>query len=250
MPSIEVSEERGVRYLHFGSELIQGAMRIARPYALELEYTRDMMVPLLLRADPHWPATVLQVGLGSGSLTKFLHRHRPGARITVVEILPEVIAAARQFFKLPDDPSRIRIEIGDGHDFLAGPGPRYDLVLVDGFDDRGRPGMLDTVPFHLNCRGRLSRRGMVAVNLLTRRRGAQPSIERLREAFGSRVCVLPPSEAGNVVALAAHGAAIDESFEDLRHAAAKLKATTGLDLQPALARMEAGGLGDGGRLRL
>ncbi len=42
--SIEISEERGVRYLHFGSHWIQGAMRVARPWALELEYTRDMML--------------------------------------------------------------------------------------------------------------------------------------------------------------------------------------------------------------
>ncbi len=47
--SIEVSEEAGVRYLHFGSPWVQGAMRIARPWSLELEYTRDMMMALLLR---------------------------------------------------------------------------------------------------------------------------------------------------------------------------------------------------------
>jgi hypothetical protein len=40
----------GVRSLHFGSHWIQGAMRIARPYALELDYTRDMMLALLLRS--------------------------------------------------------------------------------------------------------------------------------------------------------------------------------------------------------
>ena len=48
-----VSEEDGVRYLHFGSRWIQGAMRIARPFALELPYTRDMMFPLLLRTGAH-----------------------------------------------------------------------------------------------------------------------------------------------------------------------------------------------------
>ena len=53
---IEVSEEEGVRYLHFGSSWIQGAMRIARPDALELDYTRDMMFPLLLR-EGGWPRT-------------------------------------------------------------------------------------------------------------------------------------------------------------------------------------------------
>ena len=74
--AINISEERGVRYLHFGTPWVQGAMRIARPYALELEYTRDLVVPLLLRGDG-WPKSVLQIGLGSASITKFLYRFFP-----------------------------------------------------------------------------------------------------------------------------------------------------------------------------
>ncbi|MEO8165898.1 MAG: spermidine synthase, partial [Betaproteobacteria bacterium] len=46
MPSIRINEEEGVRYLQFGAHWIQGAMRIRRPWSLELEYTRDMMFPL------------------------------------------------------------------------------------------------------------------------------------------------------------------------------------------------------------
>ena len=65
-------------------------MRIARPWSLELEYTREMMLPLLLRTRGGWPKSVLQVGLGAASFTRFLHRHRPDARLTVVEIAPEV----------------------------------------------------------------------------------------------------------------------------------------------------------------
>ena len=33
-PSIEISEEAGVRSLHFGSDWVQGAMRVRRPNAL------------------------------------------------------------------------------------------------------------------------------------------------------------------------------------------------------------------------
>ena len=33
---VDISEEAGVRYLHFGSDWVQGAMRIARPWSLEL----------------------------------------------------------------------------------------------------------------------------------------------------------------------------------------------------------------------
>ena len=72
MPSIQVSEEKGVRYLHFGSRWVQGAMRIGRPWALELEYTRLMMMPLVVHHGRDWPASVLQIGLGSASFTRFL----------------------------------------------------------------------------------------------------------------------------------------------------------------------------------
>ncbi len=138
--SIEVSEEEGVRYLHFGSRWIQGAMRIARPNALELEYTRDMMFPLLLR-DGGWPRTVLVIGLGAASLTRFLHKHRPRAAQTVVEIEPAVIAAARAHFKLPPESraaahrDRRRQRLRDRR-----PTATFDLILVDGYDAGGRTG--------------------------------------------------------------------------------------------------------------
>lgn len=239
--AITISEERGVRFLHFGSPWIQGAMRIARPYALELEYTRELMFPLLLHG-PTWPRRVLQAGLGAASVTRFLHRHRPEAKVTVVEIDPDVVHAARLHFRLPEESSSLRIRIGDAAEHVAASEGRHDLIVVDGYDDKGRPGMLDSEPFYANCRARLGPEGMLTVNLLTRTRGVKASVDRLRRAFEDRVLVLPPSEAGNTVVVAAAGDAIDETLESLRAAAAKLKEQTGLELAPTLARLaHAGG---------
>ena len=237
MSSIEVSEKGGVRQLHFGSELVQGAMRIARPWALELEYTREMMLPLLLHPGAAWPRAVLQVGLGAASFTRFLHRHRPNARVTVVEISPAVVAAARQFFKLPEESSRLAIEVADGHDWLAATDRRFDLILVDGFDAEGRAGMLESLPFYLNARSRLNAGGMLATNLLTRSRSVAPVARRLREAFEGRVVVLPPCGAGNTVAIAARDGEMNLDPGELRDPARRLKEATGLDLAPLLARL-------------
>ncbi|HEY2628621.1 MAG TPA: fused MFS/spermidine synthase [Usitatibacter sp.] len=237
---IVIREESGVRYLHFGSEWVQGAMRISRPSALELEYTRELMAPLLLRPAASWPGRVLQIGLGSASITRFLHRHRPRARFTIVEIAPEVVAAARQFFKLPDDPKRVRIEIADGSDYVATSGASFDLLVVDGFDERGRTGMLDTLPFYVNCRARLSHAGLFVVNLVDRSRGSvAASSVRLREAFDGRVLVLPPGNDGNTIALAAAGDTATATLALLQERAATLRAQTGLDLRPTLARLAA-----------
>lgn len=235
---IDISEEGGVRFLHFGSLWIQGAMRIARPWHLELEYTKEMMTSLLMRDETHFPRKVLLIGLGAASLTKFLYRNYPLSKLTVVEIEPRVVAAARQFFKLPDDPKRLNIVIADGAEFIACTDKTWDLILVDGFDEDARPGELDTLPFYQLCRTRLNSNGILAVNLLGRSRGFQASLERIRDAFDGRALAFPSTESGNVIALAAAGDPIAIQLDDLKDQADALKAETGLNLLPTLTRLE------------
>lgn len=234
---IQISEEAGVRYLHFGSDWIQGAMRISRPWALELDYTREMMAALLLRPEADWPRKALLIGLGAASLTKFLYRHRPQAKLTVVEIEPEVVAAARQYFKLPEDPKRLRIEIADGVEWLAASDQVFDLILVDGFDAEARAGGLDTLPFYRACRAHLGDAGLLSVNLLGRNRGFKASVERVRKAFDNRAMVFPSCDYGNAIVFAAAGEPVRTTLSDLSLQSLALKRQTGLNLLPTLARL-------------
>lgn len=238
LSSIRISEERGVRYLHFGSRWLQGAMRLARPYALELEYTREMMLPLALRIDPAWPARALMIGLGAASLLKFLYRHRPRTMITVVESRQDVVDAAGSFFKLPDDRRRVAIELADGAAYVASAGSAFDLVLVDGYDARGRVGALDTPSFYRHCRARMRADAVFATNLLSRHRGVDASLARMREAFGGRAIALPASGSGNVVALAATGAPVEMTPSLLEARTAALRDATGLSLASTVARLK------------
>ncbi len=232
---IQISERSGVRYLHFNSDWIQGAMRVARPWQLELEYTREMMTSLLLRPD--LPRRVLLVGLGAASLLKFLHHHFPEMHLTVVEIEPSVLHAARQFFNLPDDPLRIRIVIADAVDYVLQPGEHFDLILLDGFNEDGRPGMLDTLPFYQACRARLSQQGILAVNMLSRNRGFKASVERVLQAFDDRAFVFPSCESGNAITFAAHGESVVLPLTDLKTRAEQLKVQTSLNVLPTLSRL-------------
>ncbi len=226
-----------MRYLHFGSKWIQGAMRIARPWNLELEYTREMMASLLLRDDANWPRKVLLIGLGAASLTKFLYRNLPLAHLTVVEIEPAVIAAARQFFKLPEDPGRVNIVTGDGVEYVLGTDRKFDLVLVDGYDEYARSGTLETLLFYQACRACLSNDGIISINLLTGIRGFNPTATRIAKAFDDRALVFPSCESGNAIAFAAAGNPVDISFDDLKENALALKQETGLNLLPTLTRL-------------
>jgi spermidine synthase len=248
--NILVSEEAGVRYLHFSSDWIQGAMRIARPWALELEYTREMMACLLLRPDPQWPRRALVIGLGAGSVVKFLRRHRPACRQTVVEIEPRVVATAHQQFKLPEEDDHLNIVIGDGADFVAAGRRSFDLILVDGYDAKAGTGRLNTLPFFLDCRMQLSAAGMLVSNLLSRRKDFRNSVASMQNAFEGRVLAMPPCAAGNVVALAMAGRDVDLRLADLRAEARRLKRDSGLNLLPTLARLEASESCPAGRLAL
>ena len=245
--SIEIREEAGVRYLQFGLDWIQGAMRIARPNALELAYTREMMAGLLLRPPP-WPRNALLIGLGAGSLAKFIYHRLPATRITVVEIDPQVEIVARQHFKLPDDPRRLRVLIGDGAAYMLEDGEQFDSILVDGFDKRGRAGVLDTLPFYQACRARLSDGGLLAVNLLGLSRGFKASGERIRTAFDGRARVFPPSSSGNAIAFACAGEPVDITTEELATRARTLNTQSGLNLTPMVERLIA--TLDDGRLTL
>ena len=235
MSSIKINQEAGVRYLQFDSHWIQGAMRLARPWSLELDYTREMMMPLLMRRHGGWPRNVLQVGLGAASITRFLHRNLPGARLEVVEIDPGVVLNAWQFFRLPEESARLNIEMGDGYRYMATTRRRFDLILVDGFDARGSAGRLHTLPFYRFCRTRLTERGMIVANLLSRQKREKPDAGPVRKAFGDRVLVLPSCDA-NTVVLAAVGEPVRMTFDNLRAAAQKLRIDTGLNLLPTVAR--------------
>ena len=234
--SVDISEEAGVRYLHFGSDWVQGAMRIARPWSLELGYTREMMAGLLLRSEPQWPRSALLIGLGAGSLAKFIYRNLPDCRTTVVEINPQVEYIARQYFKLPDDPSHLTVTIGDGAEYMLAGDRCFDYILVDGFDADACAGPLDTLPFDQACRARLTENGLLGVNLLGRNKGFAASVERIRTAFDGRVAVFPSCDSGNTIAFATGGAPVAVSLDAMRTQATHLKKETGLDLLPTLTR--------------
>lgn len=232
---IDISEEAGIRYLHFGSEWVQGAMRIARPWSLELEYTREMMLSLLLR--PQLPRRILVIGLGAGSLVRFLYRHCPECKLTVVEIDPRIPYVARQHFRLPEDDQRLNTIIADGAEYLMKPGPGFDLILVDGFDQHARTGALNTLPFLLNVRRRLTRNGILAINLLSRQRGFRTVVARLDEAFDGRCQVLPKDDAGNAIGFATAGNPVTLDAATLSDRAKSWQQATGLKLTATLHRL-------------
>ena len=179
-----IIDDGETRQLLFSLDLIQSAMRIDDPFALEFAYTRKMMAFLLFVPDP---GHVLMVGLGGGSLAKFCHRHLPRARLTVVEIDPDVIAL-RESFGVPDD-KRLAIVQADAAEYLPAAEGDTDVLLLDGFDAKGIAPAFLSRGFYRAARRRLRPGGLVVANFAGPRKYWSRHLALLNEAFEGRVQV-------------------------------------------------------------
>ena len=201
--AIEVVEDTLHRSLHFGTEPKQSSMRLDDPLALVLSYTRAMTAALLFVTQVR---RVLLIGLGGGSLAKFVLHHFPGCHLDVVEFRPHVHSVARQWFALPDDP-RMTLHFGDGGEFMHEADREhyddYDLILVDAFEAMGIAGSVCSSVFFDACRERLSNTGMMAINLWSRDRVSLDHIlHYLADSFSGEMLRLPVGGKENVIALA------------------------------------------------
>jgi spermidine synthase len=225
---VTLSEQDGVRYLHFGTEWVQGAMRIRKPNWPELEYAQQMMAWMLWLPEPRH---VAQLGLGTATLTKFCYSSFPQARVTAVELNPAVINICEAMFKLPPNDARLQVMEMDALDYVndAGNAGTLDALQVDLYDATARGPVLDTAEFYQSCAACLTDDGIMTVNLF----GDHPSYARntkaIKFAFEQVIC-LPPVHDGNVIAIAfKRKRPLDIAALEAR--AAEIKAATKLPAQ-------------------
>jgi spermidine synthase len=229
---VTLSESEGVRYLHFGTDWVQGAMLLADPVHLELEYQQQMMAPLLLVPEPR---EILQLGLGAAALTKFCHRHLRASRIRVVELSPQVIQVARQWFALPREDARLQVIAGDAGAYVRGATGSADWLQVDLYDATARGPVLDDPAFYRACRRALRPGGVAAFNLFNS--SLRDSLERILGAFGPACLRLPRSAAGNTVVLACVAPLPALDADELQRRALQAERRLGLPLLDWLAGM-------------
>ena len=194
--SVDVSEMDGVRSLYLGSETVQSAMRVKSPYALELAYSRGMMMFLLFMKHPK---NVLIVGLGGGSIPKYIHHFLPEMQTRVVEINPRIIQVARSHFYLPEDDERLEVVEGDGVAYLQDNSSAADVLLLDIFDSQGVPPEIYNQAFFDTCEASLRLDGMMAVNLWGSDKNFDIYLQRIEQSFHDRVLVLRTGRPGNIV---------------------------------------------------
>ncbi|MCX4165403.1 MULTISPECIES: spermidine synthase [Paraburkholderia] len=215
---VTFSEEGGVRYLHFGTEWVQGAMRLKKPQHLELEYAQQMMAWLLFLETPR---RIVQLGLGAAALTKFAHRFLKRAHVEAVELNPAVVVAARTMFELPSDDARLTVHETDAWDFVNDRANHGTIgaIQIDVYDATARGPVLDSVAFYRAVRACLADAGIATINLFGDHPSFERNMKRLNEAFEGRVIALPEVHEGNRIALAFSGPALEVPFAQLQQRA-------------------------------
>ena len=205
LPEVNFSDWGDIRYLHLGTEWVQGSMKIDAPFEIELEYVQRMMAWLLFVE----PSSVLnrhamQLGLGAATLTKF-SRKQLRMRTTAIELNPQVLAACRGWFKLPADDAKLSVVLADAGTEIQKPKWQgsVDALQVDLYDHEAAAPVLDSESFYSDCRALLSEDGAMTVNLFGRSSSYERSLEKIAAVFGAdAVWAFKPTREGNTVVLA------------------------------------------------
>lgn len=213
------------RYLHFSPAHLQSVMRIDEPDALDLRYTKKMMGFLLFQPRP---THVMLLGLGGGSLAKYCYRHLPKARISVVEIDPDVIAL-RDYFMIPNDDLRFRVICGDGARYIATHGRTIDVLLVDAFDVHGLAKSVLNRSFLEAARTRLSPDGVFVMNLAGDKARYKSLMVDAKMIFEHQTRVIPVRNDGNNILFAFKNPLLEANWRRLRARANDLRAQYQLD---------------------
>jgi spermidine synthase len=205
LPEVNFSEMDGVRFLHLGTEWVQGSMQVDAPFDIELEYVQRMMAGLLfMEAGSVAKKHAMQLGLGSAALTKFCYK-KLRMKTTAVELNAQVISACQLWFKLPRDDSRLSVIEADAAVEIqkAQHQGTVDLLHVDLYDHEAAGPVLDTDEFYEHCHDLLTDDGVMTVNLFGRNSSYQQSLVKIASAFGPQaVWTFTPTREGNTVVLA------------------------------------------------
>lgn len=196
---IEVIElQQKMRSLHFGNRTQQATMFLHDRNLLVHKYTQAMLLPLAWRQ----PARVLILGLGGGSLAKFLLHHFPQLHIDAVELRPLVADIARHFFGLPKDDPRLHLHFGAAEDFLtaAEHSKHYDLILIDLFLTTGDDDVSVGIEAQIQLLQRLlNDGGNVSINVIGNDYKLYPGLQELRKQFAQHLYMIEVEQSNRIL---------------------------------------------------
>lgn len=235
---IEVVDTGNIRSLHFGNANRQSALSLIQPDHIELSYVRAMLLNLVFCPTPQ---RILVLGLGGGSLVKFLLQHYPDARLVAVEYRSGIPPVAREFFGLPDD-ERLQLIQADACDHvcqaIACNTDPFDHIYIDAFDQEGLSPSINQAAFFAACSQLLHPSGSLAINLWGHHRLCLDySLRLLASHFPNRVLRLSVPHKSNVIGFAT-GTGIIRNHAGENRLASEMEQGLPLELSAFLATLD------------
>lgn len=229
-----IGEDPEGRSLYFSPHCVQSRMRLNNPWALDLLYTRKAMSFLLFQPKPQ---DILMLGLGGGSIAKYVHRHLPYSQVDAVEVDANVIALG-EYFCVPPPSARFRIIHSDAADYIARTDGAYDVVISDAFDGNGIAPSFRHGSFYERVRSRLRAGGMLVANLAGTKSDRLGHLTTMARAFAGNVLLVPVEGEGNEIAVAFNTDRLSPSWKAIRELACSLRQSLGLDFPRFAGRLE------------
>lgn len=149
-------------------------------------------------------SNLLVLGMGAGGSIQVSRAAVPSLEVDAVEIDPEVVRVAHEFFDLPKNDPKVRVHIADARPWLATHEGNYGLIQIDLFQGGPYvPFYLTTLEFFELVRSRMIPQGVLMVNVYDLRKERE-----LLDAIGATLGrVFPtvevlPGDAGNYILFA------------------------------------------------
>lgn len=105
---------------------------------------------------------VLILGMGSGTYATQLGRYFDNVNVEGVEIDDKITDLAVKYFELPDS---AKVTTYDGRAYLAASDNKYDVIMVDAYQDITIPFQMSSVEFFTMVKEHLNEGGVMVVNM-------------------------------------------------------------------------------------
>ena len=139
-------------------------------------YDTAMAAPLMVERDTAPPETgsqdaessdakpldVLILGMGSGTYARQCEAYFGNMNIEGVEIDEKITDLSRKYFDLPED---VEVTTYDGRAYLQAVDTKYDVIMVDAYQDITIPFQMSSREFFTQVRDHLKDGGVMVVNM-------------------------------------------------------------------------------------
>lgn len=125
-------------------------------------YDYAMLAPFMAGVNDRKNMDMLILGMGTGTYALQCRRYFDNVRVEGVEIDEKITALAREYFELPED---IRVTTYDGRAFLNACDKKYDVIMVDAYQDITIPFQMSSVEFFTLVKEHLTEGGVMVVNM-------------------------------------------------------------------------------------